>query len=165
MKKKEKIIDRQFKGSSNPEISTAIKITIGVIIFLGLVYLIGSIATGKIKLKKEKDPEVKIQYSEILAEQTFKQSNSEYYVLFYDYEDNGASYINAITEGLSETVYKVDLNKKFNSTYTTKEVTNRSPKNASELKVSNPTLIKIKNGKVIKFALGKDEIKKLVSQK
>lgn len=163
MKKKEKknIIDRQVQNNLNPEIKTAIKIVCGILIVFLLVYLIAGLLTGEIKLGKEKKQEVSIQYSEILAEQTFKQNKDEYFVMFYDFESNSASLMQTISGELSQniSVYEVDLNKKFNKNYISEGKLNTKPSKISELKVTNPTLIKIKNKKVDKFLTGIEKIK------
>ena len=54
----------------------------------------------------------------------------------------------------------MDLDKKFNTNYISDgEDIDRTPKNIDELKVENPTLIRIKNGKVTKFVTGIEDIK------
>ncbi len=159
-KNKNKIIERQLKNNSTPELKTAIKIVIGVLLFIIVLYFVGRIASGELKLKKDKDTEATIQYSEILAEKTFKQKDNEYYVMYYYFDDNSVSLIEAIASHLSQTakVYKVDLKKNFNSDYISDSV-NKKPKNLSELKVTNPTLIKIESGNVTNLITGLDSIK------
>ena len=161
--KNKKIIERQYKNSGETnEFKKIIKITIGVLLFFAIVYLIAGLLTGEIKLKKEKEEEVKIQYSEILAESTFKQNKNEYYVIYYNFDDNEAMLIDTIASDLSSdaTVYKVDLSKGFNKNYIAQDgKVKNNPKNVKELKVTNPTLIKIKNNKVVKFQKGIDKIK------
>lgn len=161
MKKKKNIniIDKQVSGDT-AEISKAIKITIGVLIFFLVVYLLTGILTGDIKLKKDKEKTTTIQYTEILAEMTFKQKESEYYVLYYDFDnENDTTLLEAIDSTLSEklTTYKVDLSKKFNSSYVSDSV-NKKATTSSELKIKNPTLIKIKDKSINKIVTGLDEI-------
>ena len=159
-KNKNKIIERQLKNNSTPELKTAIKIVIGVVLFILVLYFIGRIASGELKLKNDKNAEPTIQYSEILAEKTFKQKDNEYYVIYYYFDDNSVSLIDTIVSDLSQSskVYKVDLKKNFNASYISDSV-NKRPKNLSELKVVNPTLIKIKSGKVIDLVTGLNSIK------
>ena len=163
--KKNKIIERQLKENATPELKTAIKIFLGIVIFFGIVYFGAGLLTGSIKLKKEVK-ETEIQYSEILAEKTFMQNKSEYYVIYYSFDSNSADFIKAVISGLSEgtTVYTVDLDKNFNKNYISEDITNKTPKNSSELKVTNPTLIKIKDKKVTSFVTGIDNIVKQVSK-
>lgn len=156
---KNDILNRGYENST-PEFSTIIRIVVGILLFLVAVYYLGGVVTGNIKLKK--DPKtVEIQYSEILAEQTFKQNNDSYYVLYYDFSLNEKSVVEAFSSNLSNdaSLYKVDLNKKFNSLYVTSDNSNKNPKNLSELKINGITLIKINNGKVEKYIEGIDNIK------
>ena len=115
--KNKKIIERQYKNNDeNNEFIKILKITIGVLLFFGIVYLIAGVLTGEIKFNKDEKEEVSIQYSEILAESTFKQKDNEYYVIYYDFSSNESVLIDAITNDLSANnkVYKVDLSKGFN---------------------------------------------------
>ena len=161
--KNKKIIERQYKNSNETsEVKKVLKIAIGVLLFFCAVYLIAGLLTGEIKLKKDKKQEVSIQYSEILAESTFKQTESEYYVLYYDFESNESVLIDAINSDLSSdnTVYKVDLSKGFNKKFIAESnKIKNNPKNINELKVEDPTLIKIKNKKVVSFQKGIKKIK------
>lgn len=157
--KKNKIIERQLKNNESPELKTIIKIVVGIALFFGIVYFGAGLLTGDIKLKKEKK-EVEIQYSEILAEKTFLQNNSEYYVMYYNFDSNDTELITAIISTLSKdtTVYTVDLDKNFNKNYISSEIDTKTPSNSSELKVTSPTLIKIKNKKVVNFITGLENI-------
>ena len=150
--KNKKVIERNL-GNNSTEASTIVKIAIGVIIVFVLIYLIFAVLTGEIKLKKDKKTEPTIQYVEILAETTFKQNSDDYFVLFYEFSGDD------VLENTTKT-YKVDLDKKFNTNYIADgEDIDRTPKNIDELKVENPTLIRIKNGKVTKFVTGIEDIK------
>ena len=163
MKNKENIkkFEKQI-GNDNTEINTIIKIVVGIIIFLGLAYFLMGLITGDIKLGKGKSEETSIQYEEILAERTFKQKDTEYFVMFYNFSDDDAL-LQAVIENLGylKKVYKVDLDKKFNSNYIGE--INNNPTTIENLKVKSPTLIKIKNGKAIKVVMGLDSIKKYIS--
>lgn len=164
--KNKKIIERQYKNNDeNNEFIKILKITIGVLLFFGIVYLIAGVLTGEIKFNKDEKEEVSIQYSEILAESTFKQKDNEYYVIYYDFSSNESVLIDAITNDLSANnkVYKVDLSKGFNKNYISKDdKIKTNPKNAKELTVVNPTLIKIKNKKSVKLLKGAKNIKEYV---
>ena len=61
--------------------------------------------------------------------------------------------------------YTVDLSRKFNSAYikTDEESVNKNPTKATDLKLTNPTLIKIKDKKVIDYIEGYDQIKNYMS--
>ena len=156
-----KRLEKQISGDT-PETKTIIKIAIGVILFLGVAYFLMGIITGDIKLGKEQEKVTEIQYDEILAERTFDQKDTEYYVVFYNFSEEDML-LDAIIENLGYTkeVYKVDLDKKFNSNYIGE--INNNPTTIENLKVKSPTLIKIKNGKSNKVVVGVDSIKKYVS--
>lgn len=160
--KNKKVIERNLNNDEK-EVSTVIKIAIGVVLVFALVYLVFAIFTGEIKLKKDKTTQPTIQYVEILAETTFKQNKEDYFVLYYDFSKDDAALLETIAEviGNEATTYKVDLNKKFNGNYIIgdDESINKSPKNIDELKVKNPTLIRIKKGKIVKFITGIGDIK------
>jgi len=158
-KKNMKRIEKQINNSNN-EVNTIIKIVVGVLLVLGVAYFLIGVIVGEIKFgKKEK---IEIQYSEILAERTFRQKDTEYYVVFYKFSEEDA-FFNAIIENLGYTleVYKVDLDKKFNSLYIGD--VNTKPTSLENLKVKSPTLIKIEEGKASKVITEIEEIKKYVS--
>ena len=159
--KKNKYLNAKKEINEGNEIQKAIKIVVGVVIVFVIVYFLGGIITGNIKFAKEKPTEVSIQYSEILAESTFKQKENEYFVLFYDFDSNDSILMDALIPALSNklVLYKVDLSKKFNENYISDSKLNTNPKKLNELKVKSPTLIRLKNGKIINFVIGNTDIK------
>lgn len=163
MKNKNNIkkIEKQI-GNDSPEVNTVVKIVVGVILFFGVAYFVMGLITGDIKLGKEKEVETEIQYEEILAERTFSQKDTEYFVMFYNFSEEN-TLLEAIIEnlGYSKEVYKVDLDKKFNFSYIGD--VNNNPTSLEKLSVKSPTLIKVKNGKSNKVVSGIDAIKKYVS--
>ena len=139
-----------------------------VIAVLALFYLIAGVATGSIDLNKNEP--AAIQYSEILAGSTFKQTESEYMVLYYDYTgDKTNDYMNLISTYTqkkdAKKFFAVDLSRKFNESYIQKDgdKTNTEPKEVKDLKVKDPTLIHIKDKKVIKYIEDYKEIEDYLS--
>ena len=159
--KNRKNIEKQFGNESN-EVMTLIKIFVGVVIFFVLAYVLMGVITGEIKLKEEKK-EVVIQYKEILAEQVFKQKEEDYFVAFYDFEEEN-DLLQAYLQDLSYSVklYEVDLYKKFNSSYIGE--VNTKPTNLNNLKVKSPTIIRITKNKAKEVITGLDAIKNYVSK-
>lgn len=166
MKKKNKV--KINSTSSDLEINKIIKILIGVLVVLGLTYLLAAIMTGDIKFgskEKEEIIETEIQYEEILAGETFKQSDSEYYVLYFNFTDNIASSYITFKDTYSQkenslSFYLVDLEKGFNQNFI-KEENSEYKENTSiidELKVTNPTILKISNHQVIERIEGRQEV-------
>lgn len=160
-KKNFKKIEKQINNENN-EVKKIIKIFVGVVIFLIIAYLLMGIITGEIDLGKNKETVAEIQYKEILAEMTLKQNDEEYFVIYYNFDEED-SLISAIINVLAsnQKVYEVDLSKKFNYNYIGDVKTD--VKSIKDLKVKNPTLIKVANKKIEKVVFGIDSIKKYVS--
>ena len=158
-KKEGKSLKKEMPTEKN-QIKQLISITIILVVIIGLIYLISALF-----ITKELDWfEDKIENNEalvtntILASETFKQQEEEYYVYFYDYKDEKTDISSHITNKLSSSkVYKVDTNNGLNNKYVSEE-SNKNAKSLSELKVKAPTLIKV-NGETISAYYEGDEIK------
>jgi len=157
----------------NTEAWRIIKILLGIILFLVFFYLLAMIMTGEIKFgKKEKiEEETVIQYDEILAGQSLNRMDEEYYVLYYDFSEKIAStyvtYRDTYTQALKGIpMYMVDLENGFNTGYVLKEGEERVelPEEINQLKVLNPTILKIKDHKVIERTEGKEAVKNLLKE-
>ena len=95
----------------------------------------------------------------ILASAIFKQSEEEYYVYFYDFdeEEKDSTITNLVTNSLiGSKVYKVNTSSAMNANYVG-EVSNKNAKTLTDLKVVAPTLIKI-SGDTISEYYENDEI-------
>ena len=164
----------QTKGNQDLEYIKVIKIVIIVIIFLVLTYFIAALITGELqfgKKEQEQKEEVAIQYEEIMAGQVFNRPNSEYWVLFFPFTDTFASYYlqqkdiyTSNPENLA--VYIVDLEKSFNKNLVLAEDEKyqQNPTKISDLKVSNPTLLRIRDHKVAERITGREEILKFFKE-
>ena len=140
-----------------PEVQTEenqikkLAIITGVLVFIiGVIYLISALfITKELDWFKDKTEENKtIVQNTILASEIFKQTEEEYYVYFYDYKDEDALISSMISNKLSSSkVYKVDTGSALNNKYISGE-SNKLAKNLTDLKVKEPTLIKI-NGETI----------------
>lgn len=166
---KKKVKRNLYKtNSGNAQYSTIIKITIGVVLFIGLVYLITALVTGEIKLGNNKDnipKDVTIQYEEIISGGIFNRKDKEYYVLLFNFTDTFASYYLSVKDTYAEkdnalNVYIVDLEKKINKEIILEDDQQytKYPNNYADLKVSSPTLLKIKDHRVIDRIIGRDDI-------
>lgn len=153
--------DKSIYNLENEESIKKVIITIAIVLFvLGSFYLITVLVNNsKMGLNtKEKEQEAAtIQYSEILAEDTFSMPVDEYYVLFYDFDGPSATYFNYIFEQYKSSkrnyIFKVDLGSGFNKNILS-DKTNSSVQKASDLKVKESTIIKISNGKNVKYTEG-----------
>lgn len=153
-----KKIDEMEVSASN-EIYKVLKIVFGVLVFLGIFYLITIAIVGR--EEKEEIPEATIQYEEILAGSSFTMRDDEYLVVYYDFEDeemsNLYSAVYSYTYSGSKRLYTVNMSNGFNSKYVS-EKSNKEPKDAGELAINGPTLISIKDGKVDEYIEGSDNI-------
>ena len=115
---------RSYKTTTSTELDyvRVIKIAVGVLLVLGIVYFVTALLSGEIDLDKKENntsTETTIQYQEIIGGEFLNRKAASYYVLFYDFnDDNGNYYKSLISEYSSKDnslpFYTVDLRKKIN---------------------------------------------------
>lgn len=159
LKKIEKELD---EGDS---IQSKVIVVAVVIIFLALFYLLAIHITNKnANSNNNKKQDEVTDYSEIIAGNSFNRNENEYLVVYYDKgnEDLKSTIDGYVTsydvKDNSLTIYTVDMSKMFNADYSTLEETNKEPKNAEELKINGPTLIKFHKGVVEDYIEGIESI-------
>ena len=134
-------------------------LTILIILFV-LTYLLAGIATKDIKWfsKKSNDEEETVTSikNKILASESLKQSEEDYYVYYYDISNENIE-ITEIVNNLNNTVYRVDLHDDFNANFVGEP--SGIVDTIENLKVSSPTVIKVSSEKIVSFYSGTDEIK------
>ena len=131
-----------------------------VLVSIGLVYLISALFITK-ELDWFSKEEVKENTSSvensILASAIFKQKEDEYYVYFYDFNEDNNMYKNIVSSKLSsKKVYNVDTSSGLNSNYVS-DVSNKKASGLDDLKVINDTVIKIVGDTIVEY-YEKDEI-------
>lgn len=163
-KKKNKEFKKMEKqiSSDSDEVVRMLKIFGGIVLVLVILYFVFAFATGEIKFGEEKKPEPEIQNVEILAGSTFNRPESEYYVLLYDfsseYNTKCVTLYNLFTSSNSSKLYVVDLSNGFNKNIVVNDKKLVNVQNAENLKVMNPTMLKIENGKTTITKTGIDEV-------
>ena len=149
------------ESSFNKEIYKLLKVFFGVIIFLGVFYLITSLVLNKDEKKSDEKVDATIQYEEILAGSSFAMKPEKYLVVYYDFTDEELSELSAkvydYTYSGEKTIYTVDMSNGFNKNFA-KEKANKNPTKASELAINGPTLIYFKEGKVSRYIEGSKDI-------
>lgn len=170
-KNKTKNIEKNIKKEieekdGNGEVKSLLLITISVLLFLGLFYLLTVVILGDKsdnKKAEEETNEVEIQFDEVLVGSSFSIKDEEYFVLYYEFENED---INTELSSLvsnyrmskeSPYLYVVNMSDALNS----KSISDKSKKdanNASELKINGPTLIKFEAGKIDDYIEGIDDI-------
>ena len=139
---------------------TFITILVVLLLFFVILYLItGLFITKEIKWFSNNDnneKEVTKIENKILATDSLRQVEEEYYVYYYDSTEEDTEVSNTLYS-VSEKVYRVDLNDAFNSNFVGEP--SGIVEDIDSLKVSNPTLIKVSSEKIIAFYNGAEEIK------
>ena len=122
-----------------------------------------SSSTNSNSSNKKTTETTNISYDEILLGRSFSMEDGEYLVLYYDKDNSDLS--SEMSSALSTynnkdshlNVYTVDMSDALNSSFTSDEA-NHDAKDASEMKISGPTLIKFNNNKIDDYIEGKEEI-------
>ena len=160
-RKKLKELEKQANDESL-EMSRLIKIFVGVVGVLLLVYLIFAFFHGELfhKSNKVKD---EIQNVEILAGSAFTKQDGIYYVLFYDFDgDNGKlcdGIYNVFTNRADGTkMYKVNLGSGLNKNYLAASTEEVNTSSNETLKVLDATLIKFSDDTAIEVVSGRDAL-------
>jgi uncharacterized protein YpmB len=140
----------------------AILLTGIIVIFLVILYFIlAFFVTDELNLSKDDSSAQEAAATvanPILANSIFKQSEDVYYVYCFDFNDQDSNVSNTISNNLIEDkVYRVNTSDSMNSNYVS-DIGNKNSSSLDDLKVSNPTLIKIENGKITMFLNGSTEI-------
>ncbi len=156
------------KNKENDELKLKSIITTvsSVLAFIVICYLcvLGMKALGVFDLgyTKPSKEETTISYEYILIGTSFNREENEYFVVYDNYEKNNYQYTNKlISSNAKIPVYKVDMSKGENAGYISDE-SNPDAKNASELKINDITLIRFKDGKIVKYITGSDEIEEYI---
>ena len=148
------------KKGLNDEVKKTIIIIVVAVILLVAMYFLTTFILNNDDTEEERITENTIQYDEILAGQSFNQSDDEYYVIYYDSTDEYSTIGSLISSyQLNNTdvkLYSVDLSNGMNSKYVTDSdvVTH----NASSLKVKDTTLLRFEDGEVVETITDLDEI-------
>ena len=147
------------KGLPSEVKKTIIIIVVAVVLLVGM-YFLTTVILNKDSDDNSKITENAIQYDEILAGESFNQSEDEYYVIYYD-SSNEYSVISSLISSYqlnsSDTkLYSVDLADGMNKKYVTDG--NIVTDNASSLRVKDTILLKFNNGEVSEVITDTNEI-------
>jgi len=136
---------------------------IAIVSIFAIIYLISALFITK-ELdwfgKKENSNNINEVANTILASEAFNQSETSYYVYFYDFdEDEKESDITNLVNNdsnLAESkVYKVNTKSALNNNYVASE-SNKNAKTIDDLNVVNHTLIKIEDDKITAYYEGNE---------
>lgn len=144
-----------------------------IIILLSIIVLVLAVYGITRLINKDKDNNDdrtvtagSIDYDKVSVGTLFNRADNEYYVIVYDGETPNAIYYSALMNKYmdkekSNKVYFCDLSNELNKKYYVGEDKESNPKatTSSELAFKDLTLIKIKNGKIVKYLETLDTIK------
>ena len=141
------------------EIKRVIIISVVILIVLVGIYFLTEVILNK-ESDSDKVTENAIQYEEILAGESFNQSEDKYYVIYYDSTDEYSSISSLISSyqmnDKEVKLYSVDLSNGMNKAYVTEG--NVVTTNASSLRVKANTLLEFTSKKVTDVITDNDEI-------
>ena len=156
---------REVQKNNDKEKNAIKSFVLIIIVIIGLLFLTyllsGIFATKEITWfdKSNKNEEITSNIkNRILAKETLRQLENEYYVYYYDSTKEDIE-VTKVVESLPKITYRVDLHDEFNSNFIGEP--SGIVDSIENLKVSNPTVIKVSNESIIAFYNGSDEIKEL----
>lgn len=157
----------KYTSEESKEVKKFIIILLSIIVLVLAVYGI----TRLINNNKDNNEDRKvttgaIDYDKVSVGTLFNRADDEYYVIVYDGEASNAIYYSALmnkymNKEKSNKVYFCDLSNELNKKYYVGKDKESNPNAtiSSELAFKDLTLIKIKNGKIIKYLETLDTIK------
>ena len=151
---------KYFDFSDKDYVKRVFLLIIGVIVFFALAYVFINIVNGNWKLfSRENEPETAFDPNLVMCGTLFTRGDSEYLVLAYDIssEDDAVYSMLISTYNGELPLYYLDLSSGFNKACLAE---NGSFVNDPEkIKFAGPTLLHIKNSKIVKSYSNKDAIK------
>lgn len=161
VKKNNKIKQGNTVSEDVAQVRTLIIIFIIVFMVSVGIYFLTDVMIKKESLSSNEIKEVEIDYDIATIGTMFNRIENEYYVLLYSNEEDGSK-LNRVLDSYRSSddyikTYYVDLDKKINSIALGDKLV-EEPKNSNEVKVTGPTLYKIKDGKVTDCLSGTEKI-------
>lgn len=141
-------------------------LVIVVVCVVGIYFLTRIFVTKDLFNKKEETTttsSVDFNYEKTILGSAFNRPYSEYYILVYKNSDEQSTYLSSLVTDYQAKdehlkLYTADLDDYMNQDFYDKDNVNPNATKASELKVGDYTLIKIKDKKINKYIQGIDEI-------
>ena len=128
----------------------------------GIYLYTGFFITGELRNNDESEETISlIQYNEILVGSIFTRNEDAYHVLIMNHNDRNFSLVNGLASTSELPLYNVDTAKTLNQVIVAD--TNHITHDLNTLKVTDPTLLLIKNGRVNAHASGLEEIRNFLN--
>ena len=149
--------------SDKNDIKKVVYVFLGVILFIGIVFVCINLFNGTWNLfTRENAPITDQGEDRVMCGTMFNKSEEEYLVLAYDFSDDNQVVYQALKESYagSTPFYLLDLHSAFNNACVGDETVISS--DLSKLKLSEPTLLRIKGDKIVGSYKTKESIKDYV---
>ena len=152
---KEKLLD----FSDKDDVKKVIYITLGVVAFIVLVFLVMNLINGTWKSYKRQNPTPAIDNSLVMCGTLFNKTDEEYLVLAYNIKNDDDVIYSSIYDSYNDKIplYYLDLESGFNKSCIGEK--SNLVSDSTKIKFASQTLLHIKNGKIIKSYTTKDQIK------
>lgn len=168
MTKKNNVKKNIEKLEMSSEAKNLIIVTVVVLAFLALFYFVTVIILDNGDKKNTGTDEVEVQHKEVLVGTSFSIKDSNYYVFYYETGDDeissdASSLVSKYRSSNKDIyLYTVDMSNALNQGAKS-DSSNSSATNASELKISGPTLIKFTDGAIAQYVEGMDAIEEILN--
>ena len=161
-KETKKIENNKLDGEILSFIKIALGVGVVVLIVFGATILMNKLGVFDEGYTKPEKGEIIISYEDATVGTIFNRPDAEYYVVFDDFTENPNQYLTSIlfrysNEEETLPIYKVDMSNGFNTKYAG-EQGNPSAQKVEDIKINGVTLIKIVNGKNVKYIEGTTNI-------
>ena len=162
--KKDKKVEEEVseKDEIKKLIKTVIIVLISFMVCYLLFFLMGKLGMFEKGYEKPEAESNEFTYSTALIGTVFNRPESEYYVSFD--EEEGNTYFDTLLNMYKGSlhIYKVNMSLGINASHKG-EIGNPNATKSSELVISGPTLVRIKNGRIVKYLEDIDKIKEELS--
>lgn len=150
------------------ELKNFILVILVVVICVAGLYLVTRAFVTKDLIPKEEEQTViagEVNYDVAIMGQLLNRPYKEYYVVIYDSNGSHFTDMAALTAAYKDLkdhkhIYTIDLANKLNDGYYAPEEVNTKAKKLSEIKLGDTTLIKVKDGKINKYIVDLEKMKK-----
>ena len=161
-KETKKIENNKLDGEILSFIKIALGVGVVVLIVFGATMLMNKLGVFDEGYTKPEKGEIIISYEDATVGTIFNRPDAKYYVIFDDFTENPNQYLTSIlfrysNEEETLPIYKVDMSNGFNTKYAG-EQGNPSAQKVEDIKINGVTLIKIVNGKNVKYIEGTTNI-------
>jgi len=163
LKQERKEVETLFKDDK--DVYNVFKIALGVILFIGIAFVLINIANGTWKLTKGNSKSTEINPQMLIVGTMFEKESDEYLVLAYDMKDDKEAFYGALADGYSgdKHLYYLDLSSGFNASFIgDKTVVSND---LTKLKFGGAALFIINGNKITKSYTTEKDIIKFFSQK